>query len=128
MKIHVKKVDTSSEDVIIDFSSEYGDAEAFWGTKPIPKANTDYEVELDITDELVWGQDVKPSNINRFSISMADDYINITGIIEKVYKDGMADFLLGESLIQLELEGKRIPTGEYVTIRTTSIEMYEVNY
>lgn len=125
MKIHVKKVDTSSEDVIIDFTSEYGNAEAFWGTKPIPKANEDYEVELDITDELTWGQEIKLSKDKKFNIQMQDE-IYITGIIEKVYKDGMADFRLGKSLIQLELEGKNPPVGEYVTIKTTSIEMYEI--
>jgi hypothetical protein len=128
MKIHVQKVDTSSEDIIINFTSEYGDAEAFWGTKPIPKANTDYEVELDITDELVWGQDVKPSANKKFSILMQKDDITITGVLEKTYKGGMADFRFGKNLIQLELEGRNIPTGGFVTIKTTNIEMYEVNY
>jgi hypothetical protein len=128
MKIHVKKVDTSSEDIIINFTSEYGDAEAFWGTKPIPKANTDYEVELDITDELAWGQEVKPSKDKKFSITMQRDDIYITGVLEKTYKGGMADFRLGKNLIQLELEGSNIPIGSYVTIKATNIELYEVNY
>lgn len=127
MKIHVKKVDTSEEDVVIDFSSEYGDAEAFWGTKPIPKSGQDYEVELDISDELVWGQDVKPSKDKKFSITIQKDDIYITGILDKVYKGGMADFRIGDNIIQLELSGGKIPTGEYVTIRTASIEMYEAN-
>ncbi|HYE12070.1 MAG TPA: hypothetical protein VEF53_18015 [Patescibacteria group bacterium] len=128
MKIHVKKVDTSSEDIIINFTSEYGDAEAFWGTKPIPKANTDYEVELDITDELTWGQEVKPSKDKKFSITMQRDDIYITGVLEKTYKGGMADFRLDKNLIQLELEGRNIPIGGYVTIKVTNIELYEVNY
>ena len=128
MKIHVKKVDASSEDIIINFTSEYGDAEAFWGTKPIPKANTDYEVELDITDELTWGQEVKPSKDKKFSITMQRDDIYITGVLEKTYKGGMADFRLDKNLIQLELEGRNIPIGGYVTIKVTNIELYEVNY
>ncbi|MDF2593583.1 MAG: hypothetical protein K0S75_3049 [Clostridia bacterium] len=128
MKIHVKKVDTSSEDIFINFTSEYGDAEAFWGTKPIPKANTDYEVELDITDELTWGQEVKPSKDKKFSITMQRDDIYITGVLEKTYKGGMADFRLDKNLIQLELEGRNIPIGGYVTIKVTNIELYEVNY
>jgi len=127
MKIHVKKVDTSSEDIIIDFTSEYGDAEAFWGTRPMPKAKADYDVELDITDELAWGRDVKPSTEKKFSIIMQKDDIYITGILEKTYKGGMADFRLGKNLIQLELEGKNIPTGGYVTVKTASLEMYEAN-
>lgn len=124
MKIHITRVNTSSEDVIIYFSSEYGNAEAFWGTKPIPKANADYEVELDITDELVWGQDIKLSRDKKFSIHMKDE-IYITGILEKVYRNGLADFRIGKSLIQLELEGKNIPTGVYVTIKASSLEAYE---
>jgi len=127
MKIQVKKVDTSSEDVIINFTSEYGNAEAFWGSKPIPKANMEYDVELDITDELVWGQDVKPSKDKKFSITMQKDDIYITGIIEKVHKGGIADFRFDKNLVQLELEGKNIPTGAYVTIKTYSIEFYESN-
>lgn len=128
MKIHVKKVDISAEDIMIDFTSEYGDAEAFWGTRPVPKAKTDYDVELDITDELAWGRDVKPSTDKKFSIVMQKDDIYITGILEKINKGGMADFRLGKNLIQLELEGKNIPTGGYVVIKVTSIEMYEINY
>lgn len=127
MKIHVSKVDTSSEDVIIYFGSEFGEAEAFWGSKPIAKAGNDYEVELDITDELLWGQDAKPSKEKKFSISMQEDYIYLTGILEKTYKDGMADFRIGNSLIQLELGGKKIPVGEYVTIQASSLEAYETN-
>ncbi|OGO78088.1 MAG: hypothetical protein A2Y23_15520 [Clostridiales bacterium GWB2_37_7] len=127
MKIQVKKIDTSAEDIIINFTSEYGAAEAFWGTKPIPKANTEYDVELDITDELVWGKDVKASNDKKFSINMKQDDIYITGIIEKIYKDGMADFRLGKNLIQIELLGKNAPIGIYVTIKTSSIELYEAN-
>ena len=126
MKIHVKKVEITEEDIVIDFTSEYGDAEAFWGTRPLPKAKTDYDVELDITDELVWGRDVKPSTEKKFSIIQKDDII-ITGILEKLYKNGMADFRLGKSLIQIELEGKNIPTGVYVTIKTASIDIYEGN-
>lgn len=127
MKILVKKVDTSTEDIIINFTSEYGDAEAFWGTRPIPKTNAEYDVEFDITDELVWGKDVKSSNYKKFSITMKQDDIYITGIIEKVYKDGMADFRLGKNLIQIELLGKNAPIGVYVTIKTSSLELYEVN-
>ena len=126
MKIHVKKVEMTEEDIVIDFTSEYGDAEAFWGTRPLPKAKTDYDVELDITDELIWGRDVKPSTEKKFSIIQKDDII-ITGILEKLYKNGMADFRLGKSLIQIELEGKNIPTGGYVTIKTGSIDIYEGN-
>lgn len=127
MKVHVKKVVTSAEDIIIEFTSEYGDAEAFWSTRPIPKAKADYDVELDITDELVWGRDVKPSTDKKFIINMQKDDIFITGVLEKTYKGGIVDFRLGKNLIQLELEGKNIPIGGYVTIKTSSIEMYEAN-
>lgn len=125
MKIHVTEVDLSTEDIIINFTSEYGGAEAFWGTKPVPKSNTEYEVELDITDELTWGQDIKLSKENKFSILMKGDDIHITGILEKMYKDGLADFRIGDNLIQLEVDGSKIPTGQYVTISVPSIEVFE---
>jgi hypothetical protein len=127
MKIQVKKVDTSSEDVIINFTSEFGGAEAFWGTRPLPKANSEHDVEFDITDELVWGKDVKPSTDKKFSIIMKQDDLYITGILERVYKNGLADFRLGKNLIQIELLGKNAPTGAYVTIKTSSLELYETN-
>lgn len=128
MKVHVTRVDTSTEDVIVDFTCEFGKAEAFWGTKPIPKANHDYEVELDISEELSWGEDVKPSKENRFGIYLHGDFIILIGILEKVYKDGMADFRIGKSLIQLELDGNNLPVGSYITVRCASVELYEVNY
>lgn len=128
MEILVNKVTSSAEDIVIHFTSEFGSCEAYWNSKKKPEANRKYHVELDITDELVWGQDVKPSKDKKFSISMEDDEIYICGIIDKIYKDGQVDLRFGKSLIQLEVDGKRMPAGEYVTVKTTSLEVYDTNF
>jgi len=120
-------VSKEDKDIIIDFSNEFGRGMAAWNGNRIPEKDKEYDVQYDITDPLVWDEDVFLSKENKFSISTTEKGIFITGIMEKVSKDGLVDLKFGNSIIQLELEGKTLPKGQYVNVRADSLEVYDSN-
>lgn len=127
MKILINKVSEENEDIIIDFSMEFGSGTAVWNGNRIAEKDKEYDVQYDITDPLTWGEDVVLSKEKKFSISTTEEGIFITGILEKISKDGLADLQFGKSIIQLEIEGNSLPKGQYVKVRADSLEVYDVN-
>ena len=124
MRAIIEKIETYSEGILVQFVSEYGVGFGIWNGNKKPVEKADYNIELDITDTLKWGKDVELSKNNSFKIVTTEGAIILTGKVEKIYGDGMIDFRLGSSLIQLELEGKGIPLGKFVDVKTNDIEVY----
>ncbi|MBB6214460.1 hypothetical protein HNQ80_000540 [Anaerosolibacter carboniphilus] len=128
MKILINKISRMTEDIIVDFSMEFGSGKAAWNGYRKPEQGKQYNVEYDITDPLRWEKDVVLSKEKNFKIFMKQGTTFITGILEKVYNDGVADLRFGKSIIQLEIQGKNIPKGQYVEVKADSLEVYDVNY
>ncbi len=127
MEVLVNEMKSVADEVIVSFTTEFGAGRAFWIDKKKPVVNQKYNVELDISEELIYGKDIQTSKEKTFSINIDSDEIVITGILEKVWGDGVADLRFGKSLIQIEISGKNLPKGEYVRLRTDSLEMYNSN-
>lgn len=130
MEIQIIKIDDSTEDIVVNFTTPYGEGRAFWnGTKKYkPELNEKYKVEYDISDILEWGKEITLSKKNDFSIETTEDGIILTGKLEGIDRDGIAELRFGESIIQLEIEGGKLPTGKFVDINTNEIEIYEKAY
>jgi len=127
LKILINKVSKDTEDTIVDFSMEFGSGTAVWNGNRMAEPDKEYDVQYDITDPLIWGEDVAISKEKKFSISNTQEGTFVTGILEKATKDGLVDLRFGKSIIQLEIEGNSLPKGEYVTVRADSLEVYDVN-
>ncbi|ABR48356.1 conserved hypothetical protein [Alkaliphilus metalliredigens QYMF] len=127
MKIVINKVNRDTEDIIIDFTTEFGSGAATWNGNRMAEQDKEYDVQYDITDSLAWGEDVVLSKEKKFSIAITQEGIFITGVLEKVFKDGLVDLRFGKSIIQLEVEGNNLPRGQYVKVRADSLEVYDVN-
>jgi len=127
MKILINKVSKDTEDIIIDFSMEFGSGMAVWNGNRMAEKDKEYDVQYDITDPLIWGEDVVLSKEKKFSIFTTQEGVFITGILESVSKDGLVDLQFGTSIIQLEIDGNNLPKGQYVTVRADSLEVYDVN-
>jgi len=127
MKILINKVSKDTEDIIIDFSMEFGNGMAVWNGNRMAEKDMEYDVQYDITDPLIWGEDVVLSKEKKFSIFTTQEGVFITGILESVSKDGLVDLQFGTSIIQLEIDGDSLPKGQYVTVRADSLEVYDVN-
>jgi len=124
MQATIEKIENYSEGILVRFATEYGEGFGIWNGNKRPVEKDAYNIELDITDTLKWGKDVVLSKNNGFKIAVTESAIILTGKVEKLYSDGMVDFRLGTSLIQLELEGKGIPIGKFVDVKTNDIEVY----
>ncbi|WP_026476717.1 hypothetical protein [Alkaliphilus transvaalensis] len=130
MEILITKADSSTEDILVDFKTPYGEGKAFWnGVKVFnPEENQKYKVEFDISDPLVWGKEIHLSERNTFHLSATDEGVQLTGRLEEVDEDDIAILKFGESIIQLEVEGKKLPIGKFVDISTGFLEIYEIAY
>jgi hypothetical protein len=124
LEILVNDIKSVSKENIITFKTEFGIGKGLWIDKKRPELNQKYKVEFDISDELIWGKDIQKSDKKAFSISIEGDEVVIIGILEKALGDSIVDLRFGASLIQLEVEGKNLPKGEYIMIRTDSLEIY----
>jgi len=127
MKILINEISKDTEDIIIDFSMEFGSGIAVWNGNRMAEKDKEYDVQYDITDPLIWGEDVVLSKEKKFSIFTTQEGVFITGILESVSKDGLVDLQFGTSIIQLEVDGNNLPKGQYVTVRADSLEVYDVN-
>ncbi|SCX89299.1 hypothetical protein [Alkaliphilus peptidifermentans] len=128
MEILIRGVDNSDMDSIIDFNTEYGNGKAVWNGNSDPEVGNKYNVEYDITDILEWNKTVSLSKEKSFKIFIEEEITHIIGVLEKVYKDGISDLRFGNSIIQLEVEGKDLPVGEYVLVKADSLEVYDTVY
>lgn len=129
MNITVMSVGIRLKDrCMVTFHSEQGTANAYFaGEAPI--VGSQYEVEIDIPNVLIWDMDVTPSETAEYSIKNEREFTILTGQLESSFDEGCYDVRLGSSLISLELLGDPYPMGTYVQIkvRTQSVMLYKVN-
>ncbi|KAB3531123.1 hypothetical protein [Alkaliphilus serpentinus] len=128
MKILIDRVINAEEDIFIEFSTDFGVGRAVWNGNRNPETSKEYNVELDITDVLSWGKDVILSKEKQYGITLKEEDVLITGVLEKIYEDGIVDLRFGNSILQLEIEGDDLPMGKYVEVKADSLEVYDANY
>lgn len=127
MKILVSEINKEAGDFMVVFSTEFGEGRAVWNGNRNPEEGKEYEVEFDITDLLRWDKDIILSKEKKFEIAIKEDSVFVTGVLEN-FSDGIADLRFGKSIIQLEMEGNKLPIGEYLEVMADSLELYDVNY
>lgn len=124
MQVKVEKVEAYSEGILVKFASEYGKGFGIWNGNKRPIENESYDIEFDITDTLNWGREVRASKESSFKIAAGEAAVTITGKIERISPDGYAELRFGESLIELELEGRGILVGSFVDVEANELELY----
>lgn len=109
----------------ITFTSEQGTANAYYAGAE-PKVGSEYIVEVDIPNVLIWDIDVTQSETAEYSIRSEQDFTILTGQLESSFDEGCYDVRFGTSLIPLEFLGDPYPLGTYiqVKVRTPSIILY----
>jgi hypothetical protein len=120
----IKILDIS--DSLVRFRSESGEGYAKWsGEKPLPNHN--YDVELDINDEFIWGQNI--TTIDATSTSMRGDNYKISAVAEVISyeEDGCLSVKLNESVILLEVEGAPDNVSGYVKLDAKDVTLFPVN-
>ncbi len=125
-KIKVERMDGNPNGVHIDFSSEYGTSTALWvGEKPTLGAI--YDVELEIDDDLVWGESISTTTNNRTTIGLEESMFIVVGSVINLEEDGCLSIAVGDSVILLDVVNVPGDVSGLVECRASSVKVYSTN-
>lgn len=113
-------------DSLVRFRSELGEGYAKWSGE-IPLLNHTYDVEVDIDDDFVWGENITTTD-KTSTVTRADDY-NIIVVAEVISydEDGCLSAKLQESVILLEVEGAPDNLSGNVKFKAKDVTLFRVN-
>jgi hypothetical protein len=125
MRIKVIEVSQLNEsgNPLVHFVTSLGSGWAEWSESD-PAVFTEYEVELDIEEELVWGDTICEVAKQKAAIFYDNDRWTIQGWLESIEPDGLIFLRLGDSLAILETAGKAPAPGAFVRVRTGKVILF----
>ncbi|WP_432663391.1 hypothetical protein R9X47_22770 [Wukongibacter baidiensis] len=104
--------------------TKYGELDSRW-FGIVPPLGSIKHVELEIDELFEWGDNIFLSEEKEFRIE-SDNIICIIGKLESIDDDGYTVIRLGESIISIIIKGISQSIGEYVRLKVTDIELYDV--
>lgn len=127
MKIKIIKNEGKYNDqIVVSFTSEFGGGKASWnGENPIE--GREYFVELEIPDTVAWRKDVIKSDKEQYSIKSNGNSTIIVCEVETFFEYGCCDFIIGSSIVTLDIEGEPYPKGTFVEISSQNLILYDIN-
>lgn len=127
MKINIVKNERiESDQVVVSFSSEFGNGKARWNGES-PLEGREYYVELEIPDTAEWRKDVIKSDKEQYCIKSNGKCTSIVCVVESFFDYGCCDFRIGTSLVTLTIAGEHYPKGTFVEISTENLILYDTN-
>lgn len=126
MRITVEAVDAPRQRV--SFHTSLGSGEARW-SGPEPRVGESYDVEIEIDDELRWGQSLRPAEEARPRLrQLQDGSLELAGEVVLSEDDGFVGLRCGESVVSLEVEGPRPAVGEWVVLRAKAVTLFDQRF
>ncbi len=123
MKIKVLEINNyGNDDILITFSSPYGNARGFWKGQNLEK-NKSYYVEFEITQTLAWGKGIKEAELEEYKIRYENDNIYICAMFHS-FEDNCLTIRFGETLILVETEGAPFFNCRFLTISFGMMNIY----
>ncbi len=127
MRVQINEIIHENSNIIVAFSSSFGCAKAYWdGEEPI--ANSEYQVEVDINNTLVWNKDVLRHENYECAIQLKNDFILISGCIDSIDEDGYTVLRIGDSIIPFLTTGDPFQVGTNITLSTGTITLSPIDY
>ena len=126
MKIIVNEILAEEPNIIVSFTTDYGDAKAFWDGS-IPIRNHEYHVEIDVNDILTWGEEIVELG-DSFTIRYENEQIYISGIFESNDDDGYSVLRVGESIIPFMASGIPFLLNSFIMLSPESVSLSPVYY
>jgi hypothetical protein len=123
MKITIGLVTLVAKEVFVEFSTSVGFAAAIWRAAP-PKVGDQYDVELEVEDEFVWGDNASFSLSSAHSIEVVDDVVTMTGALISNDLEGGAVVDVGGSIILIELTGGTVIDSVFVDLKVKSMSIF----
>lgn len=122
----MEEIINNSNKINIRFTSEYGSSCACWvGASPI--IGEVYDVELEIDDALVWGENLSQAEADKHAIALEEDMFILTGTVISLEEDGCLSIALGESVVLLEVYNAPEYISGLVECRASNVRMYSTN-
>ncbi len=132
MEIIIKKIlEQTPTGVHVWFDTELGSGKAEW-QGDIPAIGKKYFVELDVDDELTWGDNVVRIDSNESLIRYENDKMIIQGKIDQIYEDGILILRLQGSThsdsIMIELGNPNfIKIGDCIRLMARNTKLFDMN-
>lgn len=127
MKVRIKEVIHENSNTVVAFSSNFGSAKAYWAGDE-PTVNSEYLVEVDIDNALVWNTDILKNEGCEFSIVNKNNSILISGRLESIDEDGYTVLRIGDNLIPFIASGDPFQIGAYILLSTRTITLSPFEY
>ena len=112
-----------AKEVFVEFSTSVGSATAVWRAAP-PKVGDQNDVELELEDEFVWGDNVYSSLNSVHSIEVADDIVTMRGTLISNDMEGGAVVDVGGAIILIELIGCAEVDSVFVDLKVKNMNVY----
>jgi hypothetical protein len=125
--ITVNNIQKNKDKLLVSFSSEFGNADAFWDGV-YPCEGEPYNVELDIEDTFTWGINIFKSNQTFSSIKYNKlSNIEIVGCLESLDEDGFAVMRLKNYIVTFFTDQLPDIQGSYVLIIVKKMTLFPYN-
>jgi len=108
-------------------STHFGDICVKW-IGDDPELGETYDAEVEISDVLVWGKNVMPSNCDKCTITYSNSQVSICGLLESIDNDGYSILRMGEHIIPFVVDDNTLETGKMIKINAKSVSVYPVYY
>lgn len=126
MKIKIERTSNDGNETLVDFSSNYGSSSGLWvGEKPTSGGL--YDVELDIDDDLVWGEGISTTTKDKASIALEEGMFVVVGSVISLEEDGCLSIAVGDSVILLDVENAPEDISGLVECRALNVKVYSTN-
>ena len=124
MKINV--LNFLEKDSVVEFAAQHGQGVAKWvGDKPIQGQS--YDIELDIDDDLVWGETISLVSSDQCSISNVGQSLKLVAKIISCENDGCISVDLGGNVVLLDVEDTPDGVFGFVEFTARDVKLYLVN-
>lgn len=126
MNIIIEKITKNEDLIFVDFSSDLGSSRAVWaGEKPV--LGSSYDVEIDIDDDLVWGEDIVTASKSTCMVSSSENKFCLVAKVISSESDGCLSVALGNSVLLLDVEGLPGDISGVIECNASEVKLYSTN-
>lgn len=126
MNIIIEKIIKNEDLIFVDFSSDFGSSCAVWaGEKPV--LGSSYDVEIDIDDDLVWGEDIVTTSKSTCMVSSSENKLCLVAKVISSESDGCLSVALGNSVLLLDVEGLPDDISGVIECNASEVKLYSTH-
>lgn len=124
MNITIKSIRKNSTDkIFVEYSTPYGDGVSeFIGSTP--EENQSYDVELNIDDDFIWGENLTPSKKNAASIHFDLGKSYITAELIAIEDDDCGALKIGNSISLVSIKKNHHDLPLFVDIISKKVSLH----